>query len=104
MRCVSTSGAFPSSAASPLWGSYTPPPRCPFSSCSRGSRRPPGASSPEARAAPPRRHPPDTGRLLELHLHVLEMRLAILIDVEPVDLHGTVSACTGPSGRPSPAC
>src|SRR3990172_11251564 len=195
MRCVSTSGAFPSSAASPLWGSYTPPPRCPFSSCSRDSRRPSGASSPKASAAPQRlvwrrclsvqrhedavaqppveclremalaprvldkddltradaarlavargelnarveiddvlpargrmpvevvvgrhlaeddpgrrkapRQPPGTGRLLELHLHVLEMRLASLVDVEPVDLHGTVSACTGPSGRPSPAC
>src|SRR3989304_1944507 len=45
-----------------------------------------------------RRQPPGTGQLLELDLHVLEMRLAILVDVEPVDLHGSVSACTGPSG------
>src|SRR3989337_609626 len=28
MTCVSTSGASPSSAASPPWGSYNPPPRC----------------------------------------------------------------------------
>src|SRR3989304_5860715 len=54
MRCVSTSGASPSSAASPLWDSYPPPPRCPFSSCSRDSRRPSGASSPKASAAPQR--------------------------------------------------
>src|SRR5438128_5377259 len=37
------------------------------------------------------RQPPGAGRFGEGNLHVLEVRLAARVDVEPVDLHGTPS-------------
>src|SRR6266542_6725547 len=46
-----------------------------------------------------RRQPPGAGRLRELHLQVLEMRLALLVRVEPVDLHGTASCASYPVPR-----
>src|SRR6266436_2400238 len=52
----------------------------------------------DARGREARRQSPAAGRLLELHLHVLEVRLAVLVRVEPVDLHGTPSGAA-PRGR-----
>src|SRR2546428_13320537 len=42
----------------------------------------------DAGGGDPLREPPGAGRLRVLDLDVLEMRLAILVRVEPVDLHG----------------